>query len=64
MTSYQKRKENIKYLEQCIKELEETAKILAGMIDKPKLPLGMGMKGDDFITPYNSGEFFGQLLAL
>ncbi len=63
MNSYQKRLQNIKYLEQCISELEEICLSLAEKVPKPMLlPLtGKGIAGDQFITPYNNGIFSYQL---
>lgn len=57
MTSYQKRKREIAYLEQCIKELLEIIEVLVKEIKKNNpnyiMPLfGHGIKGDDFITPF------------
>lgn len=56
MTSYQKRLENIKYLEQCVKELEEIAINLSKQLKKnniqPKISL-LGIKPDEYITYYN-----------
>jgi hypothetical protein len=61
MTSYQKRKNEIAYLEQCVNELEKIAKELASKIHVkgsiPMLLLGDGITGDKYITPYNNGEF-------
>ena len=58
MSSYQKRKENIRYLEQACKELEEIAKDLAKYVPPSKINLfRRGIKGDSFLTPYNMGNF-------
>lgn len=62
MNSYQKRKQEIKYLKQCIEELESLCLGLAKKAPKPIQGLGRhGVKGTDFITPYNNGEFFFRL---
>ena len=64
MNSYQKRLQNIKYLEQCVQELEDLCLNLAEKAPKPLLlPLGNCMTGDQFITPYNTGEFSFKLFA-
>jgi len=55
-SSYQERKQEIVYLNQCIKELEERCKSLVK--SKGEILLcGTGITGDSFITPYNNGEF-------
>ena len=61
MNSYQKRLQNIKYLEQCISELET---ICFDLVEYAPLPLplmGKGISGDSILTPYNSGLFNFQL---
>ena len=65
MTAYQRRKREIFYLEQCIRELEDVCLRLAAQIPGPiMLPLGGGMGGDDVLTLYNSddGTFFLRLI--
>ena len=68
MTSYQKRKQDIKFQEQCVKELEDIAIDLAKQLKvnniTPKLPLGgsRGIASDDYLTDYNSGDFRFKLL--
>ena len=63
--SYQRRKQDIKFYQQCVKELEELACQLAGQIpNRIRLPLpGGGVAGDDYLTPYNcdDGSFFLRL---
>ena len=64
-SSYQNRIRDIKYLEQCIEELEEIALELASIIRKNglKVPLlGAGITGDKFLTYYNSAEFSTKLM--
>ena len=66
MNSYQQRKIDIAYYQQCVAELEATARHLAGIINKNGLAIPMrceGIRGDSFITPYNSGEFDLTLLS-
>ena len=63
-SSYQKRKENIRYLSQCVKELEDICFHVYKISKLKKLPLiGAGIAGDGFITPYNNGEFVLDLLT-
>ena len=58
ISSYQKLKERIKYLEQACKELEEIAKDFAKYTSPSKLRFfKQGIKGDSFITSYNVGNF-------
>lgn len=63
-SSYQNRKREIRYLRQCIRELEdiatEFAKRLKEKGGKPFL-LGKGIKSSDFITPY-SDYFLSDLM--
>jgi len=54
--SVQSRKQKIKYLEQCVKELEEKCKDLVESRGRVRF-CGEGLSDDDFITPYNNGEF-------
>lgn len=66
ISSYQRRKENIKYLEQCIEELEAIAKHLAedarpSHISKLR---AQGIKGDTFLTSYNVGNFQEVLVGI
>lgn len=63
MNSYQKRKQDILYLEQCIKELESLCLYLVKNSKTP-LPLsaGKGITSDQFITPYNQGTYITELL--
>lgn len=62
--SYQRRKRDIKYLEQCCNELEEICVLLAKQVGPGmRIPLvGKGIEGDQFITPYNNGEFEMKLI--
>jgi hypothetical protein len=65
ITSYQRRKRDIAYYRQCIRELEDITVTLARMINKNglKIPLlGSGINGDDFLTPYNNADFMMRLL--
>lgn len=66
MTSYQRRKRDIAYYKQCVKELERLAMHLGETIVKNggevKIMLGSGLSGNQFITPYNNGEFDFELL--
>jgi hypothetical protein len=67
MTSYQRRLRDIKYLEQCVKELESYCFVLASLLNENKIPIklfGHGIQGDDILTPYNNGEFSLKLLAM
>lgn len=65
MTSYQRRKREIKFLEQCIVELEDIVKELAKELKEKGLKvrlLGLkGISGDTLITPYNNGEFLSSI---
>lgn len=63
-SSYQRRLQNIKYLEQCVKELEDIVRVCAEDLYKNNIPFrffGKGISGDNFITPYNNQEFVMQL---
>jgi len=68
MTSYQRRKQDIEFQEQCIVELENISIALSKQLKvnniTPKLPLGgsRGIASDDYLTDYNSGEFLFKLL--
>jgi hypothetical protein len=69
MTSYQKRKNEIAYYEQCIDELIYISKSLCSqLIDNNINPIlshyEFGITGDMFITPYNNGDFIMLLLYL
>ena len=69
MTSYQKRKQTIKYCQQCITELEFIVKHLTNqMVDNNieiKPCITDGINGDDFITPYNNNPFiFSPLIII
>lgn len=57
--SYQRRKHEIKYLEQCVKELEDLCFFLAKQLGpKASIPLlGADIAGNHYITPYNNGDF-------
>lgn len=65
MTSYQRRKREIKFLEQCIVELEDIVKELAEELKEKGLKVRLlgskGISGDTLITPYNNGEFMSSL---
>ena len=64
MTSYQRRKRDIAYYRQCIAELEDIARGLARVINNNggQVPLlGCGVNGDDWLTPYNTGDFMLRL---
>ena len=67
MTSYQKRKREIAYLEQCITELRVIAKHFAAQVPPEKriemIDLGT-FNGDSFITPYNNSEFTFELVGM
>lgn len=64
MSSYQRRKREIAYLSQIEDELRELCLLLAELIKTDvKLPLSRGIAADDFITPYNCGEFDLKLLS-
>ena len=64
MNSYQKRKQEIEYLEQCITELKQTCFLLVESVPKRTLPalFPFGLAGDRPLTAYNNGEFYYQLL--
>ena len=68
MTSYQRRKQDVAFLEQCVQELRRLALSLAyqlGHVHAPmllKLGSGSGLRPDAYITPYNQGEFDMELL--
>lgn len=66
-SSYQRRLSNIKYLEQCIEELEGIAHGLAGLLKENniKIPLfgQKGIIGDHYLTPYNMGDFVMKLIT-
>lgn len=59
MSSYQRRKRDIAYLEQTEKELCKIVMSLVGQLKncgiEPKFRLGYGISGDNFLTPYNMG---------
>ena len=61
LSSYQKLKRGDSYNHQCIKELEGMCRELVDLLKKnkvePQILRGNGIKGEDFITPYNNGEF-------
>lgn len=64
MTSYQRRKREIKYLEQCISELEDIVRELATRLKEHELGvplLGQGLSGDILLTSYNNGDFVSHL---
>lgn len=64
ISSYQKRKEEIKYLEQCISELEIIARGYARAlkINTGKIPMILiDIGGDKFITEYQSWAIGGPL---
>lgn len=64
MTSYQRRKREIFYLEQCISELEDITRELAIELRENaiRIPLlSQGISGDTLITPYNNGDFVSHL---
>lgn len=66
MTSYQQRKRDIEYYQQCVHELEDMCLRLAAQIPGDiVLPLGGGVTGDQFMTPYNcdDGSFYMQLMV-
>jgi hypothetical protein len=65
-SSYQRRKENIKYLEQCCEELEAIAKHLAVDVCPSHISklLKHGIKGDTFLTSYNMGSFTETLMDI
>ena len=56
MTAYQRRKKEVAYYQQCVRELEE---IVEAMVARgARVPFtGAGISGDTILTPYNSGEF-------
>lgn len=61
MTSYQRRKREIRFYKQCVRDLEI---IIDGLLKQMKehdlplfVPLGNGLEGDEPITPYNCGEY-------
>lgn len=65
MTSYQRRKRDIAYYRQCVSELEDITRTLARVINKNglQIPLmGHGVEGDDWLTPYNQGDFEMRLM--
>ncbi len=64
MTSYQRRKESIKYLRQCLAELEGLIKEIVKRNPGITIPVSPGINPDEFITPYNSGPFAMDLVAL
>jgi hypothetical protein len=60
-SSYQKRKDEIKFLEQCVGELEEKCRSLVRNKGKVLFD-AKGMDGDHYITPYNNEEFNMELM--
>lgn len=67
LSSYQRRKRDIAYYEQCVSELRGIAKEMARDMAKAGIPLKLhlrgGICGDQLLTPYNTGEFEMQLLS-
>lgn len=60
MTSYRRRLRDIAYHEQCVRELEAMVTAYAYALIRSGKPLPLiarGIKGTDFLTPYNSGVF-------
>ena len=59
MTSYQRLKQKNAYLQQCVTELEQKCKELVSQLPPGTVRImhGEGVHGDQFLTPYNNGEF-------
>jgi hypothetical protein len=64
MNSYQRRQRDIAYYKQCVSELESMLKAIVQANPGCRIPLGNGLAGNDFITPYNTGEFERDLSLL
>jgi hypothetical protein len=66
MTSYQRLKGDIKYYQQCIKELEEIIACLVKQARQANIQpsYSLALSGDDFVTKYNSGLFETELLMM
>lgn len=63
MTSYQRLKQKNAYLQQCVTELEQKCKELVSQLPPGTVQkmAGEGITGDQFLTPYNNGEFDAEL---
>lgn len=65
MTSYQRKKQEIKYLRQCVKELEEITMTMAAKLGEAGLSVPITqtpLSGDSYRTPYNTGAFAIELM--
>ena len=64
MSSYQKRLQEIKHYKQCIEELEDICKDIWRRSELKTLPLGRGIAGDSYLTHYNTGGFYFDLINI